>query len=65
MWIICLADDSHEMSKLIFLEIKKKYLKMVHAAGVIGFLIVNKDYVGVQAGHCSLQYPRLAPISND
>ena len=39
MWIICLADDSHEMSRL-FSE-KKKKKKMLSAAVVIGTLKVN------------------------
>ena len=31
MWIICLADDSHEMSSLIFLE-KYNIFRMSYAA---------------------------------
>ena len=37
MWIICQADDSHEMSNLIF----SKKIKMSSAAFVIGILRVN------------------------
>ena len=40
MWIICEADDSHEMSSLIFSEKKKK--KKSSAAVVISTLSVKK-----------------------
>ena len=45
MWIICFADDSHKMSRLIFFEYKKKEKKEknknMSAAVVIGTLKVN------------------------
>ena len=31
MWIFCLADDSHELSRLVFPEIKKKKNRMSSA----------------------------------
>ena len=53
MWILCLVEDSLEMSSLIFSEKQwKKYLWMSSAAAVIGTLKVNvklnllyKDYI--------------------
>ena len=45
MWIVCLADESHEMSRLIFYEkYKKKYFKVSSAAIVIGAFKV-KDVI--------------------
>ena len=42
MWIICQANDSHEISGLVFFEkLKKIYFKMSSAAVVIGALRVN------------------------
>ena len=43
MWIICQADDSHEMSRLVFSEKKKKKKKkkMSSAAVVTGTLRVQ------------------------
>ena len=41
MWIVCQADDSHEISRLVFFEKLKKYFKMSSAAVVIGALKVN------------------------
>ena len=40
MWIVCQADDSHEMSGLVFFE-KKKKKKLSSAAVVIGALRVK------------------------
>ena len=40
MWILCMADNSHEMS-IYFLEKKKKKFNMSSAAVVIGALSVN------------------------
>ena len=40
MWIVCLADDSHEMSRLVSLKNKKKIWKFLSAAVVIGTLNV-------------------------
>ena len=45
MWIVCLADDSHEIARRVFFEKlkkKKKKFKMSSAAVVIGALRVNK-----------------------
>ena len=46
MWILCLAEDSYEISSLIFTEKHwKKYLWMTSAAVVIGALRVKTDDV--------------------
>ena len=44
---ICQADDSHEISRLVFFEKleKKKYFKMSSAAVVIGTLRVKLELV--------------------
>ena len=44
MWIVCQADDSHEISRLVFFEKLKKKLKMLSAAVVIGALRVKKKF---------------------
>ena len=41
MWIICQAEDLHELSRLIFFENRKK-IKMSSAAVVIGTLRINR-----------------------
>ena len=41
MWIICLADESHEMSSLIFSENNNKKFKMLAATILCGALRVN------------------------
>ena len=52
MWILCLAEDSHEISSLIFSEEQwKKYLWMSSAAVVIGALRVSN------AGNLHTDYP--------
>ena len=44
MWILCLAEDSLEVSSLIFSEKQwKKYLRMSSAAVVFGALRVKND----------------------
>ena len=53
MWIICRADDSLEMSSLIFYEKKKKKIKMPCATIVLSTLRVNLGYVS-QKGPVSL-----------
>ena len=49
MWLTCLADDSHKMSRLIFYEKKKKkekqYFKLLSAAVLIGTLRVKLNKV--------------------
>ena len=43
MWIVCLVDDYHKMSSLIFSEKKKQeYLKVSSAAIVRGALRINQ-----------------------
>ena len=45
MWIICLADDSHEMPSFIFSgkKYKKKKIKMLSAAIVTSALMVKES----------------------
>ena len=52
MWIICLTDDSHEMSRLYSL---KKKVKLFSAAIVIGALRVNKSRLMTSWGYALLQ----------
>ena len=45
MWILCLAEDSHEISSLIFSEKQWKYdLQMPSAAVMIGALRVKAKH---------------------
>ena len=45
MWIVCQADNSHEMSRLVLSEKKKKKKKLSSAAVVIGALRVKKGTI--------------------
>ena len=50
MWIVCWADDSHEMPSLIFSEKKmekKKNPNVPFALAVIGALRVKQRAVGI------------------
>ena len=44
MWIICQADDSHEMSRLVFFVKWKKKKKLSSAAVVTGALRVKWNF---------------------
>ena len=44
MWVLCLADNAHEMSWLIFLK-KKKKNRMGSAANLLGILRVNTGFI--------------------
>ena len=44
MWIVCLADVSHEMLRLVFSEKQKKKLKLSPAVVVI---ITLRVYIGM------------------
>ena len=46
MWIICQADNSHEMSRLIFCEKKKEYCLPQTLLGTLRdhYLFVTKNY---------------------
>ena len=44
MWIVCLADNSHEISSFIFSEKfkkERKYFRMLSATAVTGIFMVN------------------------
>ena len=49
MWIICQADDSHELSRLIFFEQYKKKInkkfKTLSAAVVIGTIYIISQWL--------------------
>ena len=43
MWIVCLADNSHEMSTCFLWDGGGRKLKLLSAAVIIGTLRVNKS----------------------
>ena len=60
MWIVCLADDSHEISRLIIFENykkKKKIVKMSSAAVFLGALRVNNVFIYIKKkNQCSIRF---------
>ena len=45
MWIVYLADNSHEMSRYFFEKKKKKYFKVSSIAVLIGAIKVNVMFI--------------------